>query len=74
MKGEMATDVHDLSPLFFHTWGVYNGRLHPYLGEPPQFPPGTPLIAQIPKESCILHRDKGVQLQDRLREMRLVHV
>lgn len=72
MKQEMIQDCHNLHPTLFHTWGVYNGRLHPYLGEPPQFPPGTKLLEQIPPESALFHRDKGVQSPERLRERKLV--
>lgn len=70
MKGEMINDCYNLHPLFYHVWGVYGGHLHPYIGSPPEFPRGSPLMAQIPKEAVVLHRNKSGNLIDRLREQR----
>lgn len=71
MKPEMIGDCANLHPLFFHVWGVENGKLHPYIGSPPEFPRGSPLINQIPKEAVVLHRNKSGDLIERLRERRL---
>lgn len=75
MKPEMINDCHNLHPLIYHAWSMNGGKLHPYAGgSPPEFPLGSPLLEQIPKESVLFHRDKAVSLPDRLRERKLVTV
>lgn len=75
MKAEMIGDCHNLHPLLYHAWTMVDGKFHPYAGgAPPEFPRGSKLIEQIPKESVVFHRCKGGSLIDRLRERRLVSV
>lgn len=67
MKHEMIHDCHNLHPYLFHCWGVYDGKLHPYLGEPPVFRDHS-LMSQIHPEAVLFHRDKSLSLIDRIKE------
>ena len=67
MMVEMIHDCANLHPYWFHAWGTQEGKLHPYLGEPPVFR-DSKLVSQIPEQSVIFHRDKSLSLIDRLRE------
>lgn len=68
MKPEMIDLCADCSDIYFHCWGVVNGRLHPSGGDAPSFAPGSPLLNQIPSSAVIMHRCKDGTLIDRLRE------
>lgn len=61
MKDEMITSCHDCSRIFFHTWGVIDGKLNPIEGPAPDFN-GTGLINQIPETAVIMHRCKDGSL------------
>lgn len=65
-KDEMAGWVKDIGHIFFAAWGVVHGRLNPLEGESPSFPPGSPLLNQIPKTAVVFHRCKDGSLIDRL--------
>lgn len=73
MKPEMIHDCCNLHPWFFHSWGLHQGKLHPYLGSPPSFRDGR-LLDQIPNEAVVFHRDKGLLLIDRIKERMAVKV
>lgn len=71
-KAEMIHDCFDLSPTYQHAWTMGGGRLHPYAGgEPPSFPPGSPMVKQIHPQAVVFHRNKDLSLVDRLRERKL---
>lgn len=57
MKEEMIQSCHDCSRIFFHVWGVINGKLNPIEGPDANFL-GTGLINQIPDSAVIMHRCK----------------
>lgn len=63
---EMRGKTKDIGHIAVAFWGVKDGRLNPLEGEPPSFPPGSPLINQIPKTAVVFHRDKAGSLIDRL--------
>lgn len=63
---EMRGKTKDIGHIAVAMWGVKDGRLNPLEGEAPSFPPGSPLIHQIPKTAVVFHRDKGGSLIDRL--------
>jgi hypothetical protein len=65
-KDEMRGNVKDIGHIFFCCWGVKDGKLNPLEGESPSFPPGSPLLNQIPKTAVIFHRSKDGTLIDRL--------
>lgn len=65
-KKEMAGRTTNLHPVYFHTWGVHQGKLHPFLGDSPDFA-NDALFRQIPPEAVIAHRSKDGHLIDRLR-------
>ena len=65
-REEMAGQVKDIGHIFYCAWGVKDGQLNPLEGEAPSFPPGSPLLNQIPKTAVVFHRDKGGTLIDRL--------
>jgi hypothetical protein len=65
-KDEMGRSVKDIGHIFFAAWGVKDGRLNPLEGEAPSFPPGSPLLNQIPKTAVVFHRSKDGTLIDRL--------
>jgi hypothetical protein len=66
-REEMHHQVKDIGHIFFCAWGVKDGHLNPLEGEPPSFPPGSPLLNQIPKTAVVFHRSKDGSLIDRLR-------
>jgi len=70
MKDEMIHLCKDIGHIFFHVWGVKDGRLDPLEGPPPSFARGSPLLSQIPRSSVVMHRCKDSSLIDRLRETR----
>ncbi len=73
MRPEMINDCFNLHPLFYHAWTSDGRDFHPFNGgNVPTFPPGTPLLSKIPKESVVFHRNKSLDLIDRLRERMLV--
>lgn len=65
-KDEMRGKMKDIGHIFFCAWGVKDGKLNPLEGESPYFPPGTPLLNQIPKTAVVFHRCKDGSLIDRL--------
>lgn len=65
-KDEMAGKMKDIGHIFFCAWGVKDGKLNPLEGESPYFPPGSPLLNQIPKTAVVFHRCKDGSLIDRL--------
>jgi hypothetical protein len=65
---EMRGKTKDIGHIAVAYWGVKDGRLNPLEGESPYFPPGSPLLAQIPKTAVVLHRDKTGSIIDRLME------
>ena len=65
-KDEMGRSVKDIGHIFFCAWGIKDGKLNPLEGESPSFPPGTPLLNQIPKTAVVFHRCKDFSLQERL--------
>jgi hypothetical protein len=67
MKDEMIHLCKDIGHIFYCAWGVVNGRLNPLEGEAPSFPPGSPLLNQIPKTAVVFHRSKDGSLIDRLK-------
>ena len=62
MKDEMIHLCKDIGHIFFHVWGVKDGRLNPLEGESPHFPKGSPLLNQIPNTAVVLHRCKDGSL------------
>jgi len=65
MKDEMITSCHDCSRIFFHTWGVIDGKLNPIEGPDPNFREAG-LINQIPDSAVIMHRCKDGSLIEEL--------
>lgn len=66
MRDEMIHLCKDIGHIFYCAWGVTHGRLNPLEGESPYFPPGSPLLNQIPKTAVVFHRCKDGSLIDRL--------
>lgn len=68
-KSEMIGKTHNCADLLQHVWGVVNGRLHPYQGEPPSFHNGR-LMFQISPRAVLFHRCKDLSLINQLRARR----
>jgi len=67
-KDEMAGNVKDIGHIFYAAWGTVDGKLDPLTGDSPTFPPGSPLLNQIPKTAVVFHRNKDGSLIQRLEE------
>lgn len=65
-REEMGQGIKDIGHIWFCSWGVKDGKLNPLEGDPPSFPPGSPLLNQIPRTAVVFHRCKDGSLIDRL--------
>lgn len=70
MKPEMSNDVHDAGKLIQHCWGIHNGMIHAFGGEPATFKDFGDVKKYVYSPTIIFHRSKDGTLIDLLR-MRL---
>lgn len=68
MKIDMIHLCHDASDLIQHCWGVVNGKLHPYEGDPPSFG-NRESLGWLLTSAVLFHRCKDGSLIDRLKEL-----